>query len=116
MTHKTFDVVMESNGVYYATYLGCWFVSATYSVDDESLAVLVESSVGAIGTATVYLGEVPKDCAYIDVNNFPEIVGVIERLGVAKHTGIYTKSGFVEYPLYKFNREKLSEYERGGNE
>ena len=109
MAHKTFDITTN----YCRTYFDCWFVSATYAVDNESLTVLVESPDGAIGTATVYLGEVPKDYAYIDVNNFPEIVEVIERLGVAEHTGIYTKSGFVEYPLYKFNREKLSEYERG---
>lgn len=112
MAYKTFDILMEWGGIYH----DCWFVSATYAVDNESLAVLVESSDGAIGTATVYLGEVPKDYAYIDVNNFPEIVEVIERLGVAEHTGIFTKSGFVVYPLYKFNREKLSEYERGKNE
>ena len=111
MVHKTFDVATE-----FVNYYDCWFVTATYEVDEKSLVVSVENPDGAIGTVTVYLGEVPKDYAYIDVNNFPEIVEVLERLEVAEHTGIYTKSGFVEYPLYKFNREKLYEYERGENE
>ena len=107
MAHKTFDIP-----TYHGIYFDCWFASDVYMVDEESLAVWVESPQGAIGNVTVYLGEVPKDYAYIDVNNFPEIVEVLERLEVAEHTGIYTRSGFVEYPLYKFNREKLYEYER----
>lgn len=112
MANKTFNIPSEFLGTYY----NCWFVSGTYMVDETSLAIWVESPNGNIGNVTVYLGEVPKDCAYIDVNNFPEIIEVLERLGVAKPTGIYTRSGFVEYPLYQFDREKLCEYERGENE
>ncbi len=47
-----------------------------------------------------------KNAAYIDVNNFPYATQLID-LGLAEDTGLYHQSGYVNYPLWKFDEEFL---------
>lgn len=62
------------------------------------------------GNVTVNLGiKVPDYCAYVDLNNMPELEGFIEENGLGEFTGIVQRSGFCEYPLYMFNVDKLRE-------
>lgn len=62
-------------------------------------------------TMTVNLGEeddvLPKDQAYLDVNNLPEIEEFVVKNKLAEPMEIVMQSGYVVYPLYKFNLEEL---------
>lgn len=66
------------------------------------------------GNLTVNLSDgfevLPKYHAYIDVNNMPEAAGVLSESGLAMPTGDMRQSGFVTYPLYKFDKDVLAEY------
>lgn len=48
-----------------------------------------------------------EEYAYVDVNNFPEAIELIERYNLAENTGCVRQSGFVQYPLYRFDLAKL---------
>ena len=61
-----------------------------------------------------------KDCAYIDTNNC-NFTNVFVELGLAKPTGFTKRSGFCEYPLWKFDKGFLqaiggAEYEEYSKE
>ena len=62
------------------------------------------------GVLTVSFGEMigRKDCAYIDVNNFPGAEQLLEK-GIAEDTGFTKQNGFCEYPLWHFKKEFLEE-------
>lgn len=54
--------------------------------------------------------DLPADYAYVDVNNFPEAEEFIKKYNLGEPTGLTKQSGFVVYPLYKFDLQKLKEY------
>ena len=68
------------------------------------------------GDLTVNLGiSLDQDCAFVDVNNLgQEILPWLENEGLAKPTGRTQQSGFVSYPEYRFNREKLAKLDPEG--
>lgn len=51
----------------------------------------------------------PDYCAYVDINNMPELEKFIEENEIGEFTGLTGRSGFCEYPLYLFDPEKLRE-------
>ena len=61
------------------------------------------------GDLTVNLGcSVEKDCAFVNVNNMGgEILPWIEKNGLGTPTGRTQRSGFVTYPEYCFNADRL---------
>lgn len=62
------------------------------------------------GDITVNLdGKAPDYCAYVDVNNMPELEKFIENNDLGEFTGLTKRSGFCEFPLYMFNPDKLRE-------
>lgn len=64
-------------------------------------------------TMTVNLDEkLPSNYAYVDVNNFAEAEEFIQTYSLGTYTGLYSRSGYVNYPLYKFDLEQLRKYER----
>lgn len=77
-------------------------------------------------TATVFLDDtigndtiMPKGCAFIDTNNFPDMVETLFRAGIAepyKRFGepVIGYSGFCAYLLMQFNLEKLKELDPEG--
>lgn len=67
-------------------------------------------------TLTVNLDSIcPKDCAFIDTNNNgSDILAWIIRNGLAVPTGIYERSGYCEYPQYRFRSEILKELDPEG--
>ena len=94
----------------YATYKDCFFLVSRY-IFDESLAISIwNKEDGPIVNLTRYLGDAGEDEAYLDVNNAPWSIGLVTELGIAKPLEKVTRSGFVIYPLYKFDLEKLDEY------
>lgn len=76
-----------------------------------NLAVILENSDGfQIGKLTVNLGlKLDDGYAYLDTNNLPEGEVFVKEYGLAEFTGKYGRSGYCEYPLYRFNMEKLGE-------
>lgn len=62
------------------------------------------------GLLTVSFGEFigMKNCAYIDANNC-DFIDQLLKQGMATPTGLSKHSGFCEYPLWKFDEEKLKE-------
>ncbi|MBR1744150.1 MAG: DUF4313 domain-containing protein [Lachnospiraceae bacterium] len=62
------------------------------------------------GDLTVNLADkAPDYCGYVDVNNMPELEQFIQENELGEFTGLTQRSGFVEYPLYLFDVEKLRE-------
>lgn len=51
--------------------------------------------------------ELPENQQYLDINNFPSASKYVEEHGIAKPVGMKTRSGFVEYPLYEFDLDKI---------
>ena len=50
----------------------------------------------------------PANFAYVDVNNFPEAVLIIEEYGLGKPTGRKAWNGFSCYPQYEFDLSKIN--------
>ena len=65
---------------------------------------------------TVNLNSIrPQNCAFIDTNNNGEdILAWIIRHGLAVPTGTYGRSGFCNYPEYRFRPEILQEIDPDG--
>ena len=64
------------------------------------------------GIVTVNLDdglELKEDEAYLDTNNCLGIDVVFMETGLAVPTGLYGRSGFCKYPLFKFDLSKLPE-------
>lgn len=59
---------------------------------------------------TVNLEDLPTGYAYIDVNNMKGADKMAEEFEIAKPVGYCLQSGWVTYPLYCFDLEKLKEY------
>lgn len=81
----------------------------------KTLAVMANNDDGSpYGVATVYLEgqseNLPRDCAFVDTNNWPDVIEVLEAAGLAEEledeAGV---SGFCVYPAMKFNLDKISE-------
>ena len=51
----------------------------------------------------------PKNLAFVDVNNCEWAEEFIQENELGKPTENYTTSGFVDYPLYEFDLYKVSE-------
>ena len=52
-----------------------------------------------------------EDEAYVDTNNCPWAVALLEENGFAERTGRTRRSGYCEYPAMKFDRSKMAEFE-----
>lgn len=70
------------------------------------------------GTLTVNFDlTLPPFMGYVDVNNIPYIKNFIKENGLGEEVpGYKYQSGFVSYPLYQFNKEKLRELDPNGFE
>lgn len=84
------------------TYGNCLAISLMLE-DGSCFAHLTVNLIDALeGIATL-----PEDCAFVDVNNAPWAEAFIKEYDLGIHLGMYVQSGFVSYPLYKFNLNKL---------
>ena len=61
---------------------------------------------------TVNLKEYPceEGCAFVDVNNFPEAVELIEKYKLGEATGRMGISGWCAYPEYRFDMKEIEKY------
>ena len=78
-----------------------------YSVDFQDENVITEP----FAMLTTCFGEFigMKNTAYIDTNNCPFAVQVLET-GVATDTGFTKRSGFCSYPLWEFKEDFLTNH------
>ena len=59
-------------------------------------------------------GKRQKDCAFIDTNGDPDFPVWLIRNGLAIPTGVLQRSGFCEYPEYRFRADRLQELDPDG--
>ena len=84
----------------------------TYA-DDSLYVGLMTSKKGcpeSYGDVTVKLTEsVPVCCAFVDINNMPELENFLVKNKIAEFTGFSRQSGFCNFPLYQFKADRLRE-------
>ena len=75
----------------------------------KNLAIMLDYDEGPFATLTVNLegAHLPADCAYVDTNNCPWAEEFIAAYKLGKYLGIHGHSGFCEYPLYRFDLDKI---------
>lgn len=77
---------------------------------NDRLAIeLIDVRDGPFAVLTVNLvnEQCPKNCAYLDTNNFPQGEEFVKKHKLGKPTGYYGRSGYCMYPLYKFDMAAL---------
>ena len=62
---------------------------------------------GPYSGITVWLETLPEGYAYLDTNNFPQAVEIMQEYGLGEPTGTSRRSGFCAYPLYKLNIDAI---------
>lgn len=78
-----------------------------------NLAISLDCCEGPYATITVNLdGTLCPEYAYVDTNNCPWAEEFIEKYHLGESTGLSRRSGYCEYPLYKFDIKKLEALER----
>lgn len=83
-------------------------------MEDNSVAVEIYNRwCGPIARVTTCLCDcsLAEDEAYVDTNNCPWAVALLEENGFAERTGRTRRSGYCEYPAMKFDRSKMAEFE-----
>jgi hypothetical protein len=53
------------------------------------------------------LDTLPPYCAFVDINNMPELEDFLVKNKLAEFTGLEQKSGYCTYPLYRFDTERM---------
>lgn len=87
------NVVLDKYNTYGNLHIGLWS-------DGEPFADL---------TTNIYpLGS--DNLAAIDTNNCPWATVLIKKYELGERTGNSVRSGFCDYPIYRFNMDKLKEY------
>ena len=95
----------------YEDYENCFFQVDEYANNDHVCVSLYSEEEGPISPVTVNIQGIerfPENYSCIDTNNAPFLEDLIEELGIAAPAGIVLKSGWCTYPVYIFNKDKLS--------
>ena len=96
-------------------HVGTYASNGTLAVILEAVEETEYVEVGEEFYLTVNLKEPAPapNMAYLDVNNMGDkAAAFLEKYGLAKNTGLTGKSGFVTYPLYEFDIQKLRRLRR----
>ena len=97
----------------WATYKDCFVRIEKYSYNDSLAISLWNHEDGPIANLTVCLVNEPLDgenSAYVDTNNCPWAMDLIEEYGLGEFWGEYGFSEYCYYPLVYFDMEKLEEH------
>lgn len=84
------------------TYGNCLAITLMSDIG-ECFAHLTVNLIEALGDVAT----LPDDCAFVDVNNCPWAEKFIQDNKLGEHLGLYVTSGYVTYPLYRFNLNLL---------
>lgn len=84
-------------------------VRSTYCNNDNLAVMAIDAKTGEpFGNFTVNTDyKLPADHAAVDVNNMAFVVHVLEETGIATLTDVTIPSGFVKYPVMKFDLTKI---------
>lgn len=86
-------------------------LEVSHYFNNNNLALIMHGEEEPYAVMTVNLGVLfDKTMAFIDTNNFPEAIKIIEEYKLGEPTDITRVSGFCVYPLYKFNLEEVEKY------
>lgn len=89
-------------------------VKTTYHYTESLAVVAVDKHNEPVTDISVCLPDFnlheSKELAFVDINNNPGIEKFLIKNKIAINTGITFTSGYVSYPLYRFNLNKLEEY------
>ena len=89
----------------------------TKYINNNSIALVLvgeqEYEGQRVATLTVNLdGIPPKGCAYLDTNNCENAERFVVENGLAEPMNVYKRSGYCEYPLYRFKAELVKRFGR----
>lgn len=90
-------------------------IEKVYYAVNNNLALLLYEDGELYSDITVNLGVcLPDDMAYLNVNNMSsKTIKMLEDNKIFKRTRKKMQSGFVTYPLCKFNMKKIEEFNKG---
>ena len=97
----------------YKVYEDCHLEVGEYY--NHHVSIKIYNNDGYSGTMTVNhdkLSEFDNNWVCIDVHNAPFLDALIKELGIGEFTGYRLMSGWMPYPVYKFDMEKVNEYTR----
>ena len=97
----------------YSEYKDCKLRVGKYVEDNSAAVEIYNRWDGPIARVTTCLCDhsLAEDEAYVDTNNCPWAVALLEENGFAERTGRTRRSGYCEYPAMKFDRSKMAEFE-----
>lgn len=95
--YKTVDIILRSEKYMFNDTLAV----IVYTKDEEVLTVLTK----CLPDFDLFDSD---DLAFVDVNNNPWAPAFLKDNDIAQPLGIFCRSGLVEYPLYRFNKDKLN--------
>ena len=97
----------------FTTYPNCRIEVGKYQMDGSIAIELWNEEDGPIATLTKCLvdKDLKQDEAYIDINNCPWAMPLIEKYSLGKPTGRIGHSGYCTYPVVKFDMAELEKHE-----
>lgn len=99
----------------FGTYENCFLFLSRY-VYDSSIAIQVwNEEEGHIATLTKCIADQKLtnfERSFVDVNNCSFAEKFINEYQLGTRMGVSLRSGFCDYPLYKFDIRTLKKYER----
>ena len=98
---------------FFATYKDCYVTLNHYHADKSLCVDLWNDEDGPIARMTVCLNDstLKENQAYIDTNDFPEALDIIEQYKLGEFCGM-KGSGYCTYPLVTFDMDALNVHTR----
>ena len=101
----------------YAVYKDCFLYSGAYGDGTLYIGVANEED-GPIADMTKWITarqdpvliQYQENGAFIDTNNFPEAIEIIDKYKLGVFPGISGQSGFCTYPFCVFDMDEVSKY------
>ena len=80
-----------------------------YALYDNLVLTLFDPEEGPFANITVNIEELSADEFAVDVNNFPDALGILVDNNIAEFAGKQLRSGYCIYPVYRLILEKEGE-------
>lgn len=80
-----------------------------YVANNNLVLTLFEPEEGPFSNITVNIEQLPVDEFAVDINNFPEVIGILKYNNIAHPTEKVLRSGYCIYPVWKLNEEVLKD-------
>ena len=80
-----------------------------YAKYNNLVLTIFDPEEGPFANITVNIEELPADEFAVDVNNFPDALGILVENRIAEYAGKQLRSGYCIYPVYRLILEKEGE-------